>query len=199
LLDSANCFVELVLNEPPLFAGVQADQEGKAPDGQVSPSKIPTVPVSDNCKETNEGSCPVCHEEFDQIFKEDGSDDDGRWHYHNAIRPEEGEEDTIVYHPQCYQDRLTSASEGMEEESFANAVSTEESPGSVKPELDQEMKEETKEETKEAVEETKEAVETSGNEDPEEKMEVEQCDEGKCSKCDFFLTSELDTNVTYFS
>ena len=97
-----------------------------------SPDEISVVPASSN---QEENMCPICHEEFDQFYKQDfdssaaevvdakGSltnidDGGGRWHLKNAIRPipqENDEQDDSMdkyagraFHPQCYQDRKNS-------------------------------------------------------------------------------------------
>ena len=49
---------------------MMADPESKDNDPTTV---IPTVPVTDN---EEDGTCPVCNEEFDQFFKQDGTDDD---------------------------------------------------------------------------------------------------------------------------
>ena len=85
-------------------------------DRGASPSALknqPSVPVdqdgaADNSSSASAVQCPVCNEEFEQFFKQDGTDDDdsdGRWHYRNAVRPVEG--GGALYHPQCYQDYKT--------------------------------------------------------------------------------------------
>ena len=52
------------------FPDMMADPESKDDDPTTV---IPTVPVTDN---EEDGTCPVCNEEFDQFFKQDGTDDD---------------------------------------------------------------------------------------------------------------------------
>jgi pre-mRNA cleavage complex 2 protein Pcf11 len=63
--------------------------------------EIPTVPAS---TDTNENTCPVCHEEFDQFFKEENhaDQDAGQWNLRNAIRPDGP--GTRAYHPGCLND-----------------------------------------------------------------------------------------------
>merc|ERR1719431_1306870 len=57
---------------------------------------ISTVAV----KEGDNGStCPVCREEFEQIYKQGEGSEEGGWYLHNAMRHE-----GVLYHPECYKD-----------------------------------------------------------------------------------------------
>lgn len=111
---------------------IEEDKEGNEDPKSRSgtPNEIPIVPAGSS---PEDNICPICHEEFDQFYKQDFadisssegvggkgrtfSDDDGggRWHLKNAIRPEASEQDSNdpstekyagrAFHPQCYQDR----------------------------------------------------------------------------------------------
>ncbi|XP_059080706.1 uncharacterized protein LOC131878647 [Tigriopus californicus] len=93
----------------------EAELRGSA-NTSPEPEKIPTVPVSeDSVKREGEGSCSICKEEFDQFFKEGtDDDDDGKWHYRNAILVE----DEGIFHPQCHADKANSQHNFLIDESF---------------------------------------------------------------------------------
>ena len=102
----------------PVFPdGLADDPNGEGGERGVSPAGLPSVPVSEvESVRAVESACPVCNEEFEQFFKEEdgpaaGDDTDGRWHYKNAIRPDDGE-DGRLYHPQCYQDFKANGGKG---------------------------------------------------------------------------------------
>ena len=94
--------------------------------------------MSDNSEvAAAEGTCPVCKEEFEYFYKQDGTgDDDGHWHYSNAIRPEE--EPEKIYHPQCFEDRK--ANESLLNEEDVSMEDTEDEASVVKSEPSQDEK-----------------------------------------------------------
>ncbi len=59
-----------------------AEGENRSDGDRSSPANLPSVAVSDDeKKKKEEGVCPVCKEEFDQFYKEDGTDDDNDSRY----------------------------------------------------------------------------------------------------------------------
>ena len=62
---------------------------------------IPTVPMSANPAENR---CPVCKEDFIEIYKDDDDDDDDTYLLENAIRPQGP--GSNAYHPECYEQYL---------------------------------------------------------------------------------------------
>ena len=62
----------------------------------------PTVPKSDN---PSENRCPVCKEDFIEVYKDDGDDEeDEAFYLDNAIRPQGP--GSNAYHPECYEQYL---------------------------------------------------------------------------------------------
>jgi len=57
---------------------------------------ISTVAVREG---DNGSTCPVCREEFEQIYKQGEGSEEGGWYLHNAMRHE-----GVLYHPECYKD-----------------------------------------------------------------------------------------------
>ena len=103
-------------------------------NAEQSEAEIPTVPASAN---PDENRCPVCHEDFDQLFKEDNpeaDDDAGQWHLKNAVRPDGP--GARAFHPLCHADakNLDMEFEEDEEEAIeAAAKQPEEKPEEEKP------------------------------------------------------------------
>ena len=64
---------------------------------QEENEEIPTVPKSETAEFNR---CPVCREDFDVIFMQEG---ENALHLHNAMRPENVVE-SQAYHPLCYND-----------------------------------------------------------------------------------------------
>lgn len=106
----------------------EAELRGSA-NTSPEPEKIPTVPVSeDSVKPEGEGTCSICKEEFDQFFKEGtDDDDDGKWHYRNAIFVE----DEGIFHPQCHADKANSQHNFLIDESFHEDEEEEQQPSSM--------------------------------------------------------------------
>jgi pre-mRNA cleavage complex 2 protein Pcf11 len=57
---------------------------------------LPSTPATDSASD-DERACPVCKEKFEHVFNHD--DDEGAWHYKNALRVEDR-----IFHPLCYED-----------------------------------------------------------------------------------------------
>merc|ERR1711970_1576774 len=61
--------------------------------------EVPTVRVG--AGESAE-TCPVCLEQFNQVYKQQGDEEEeGAWHLHNAMRDPDG----VAYHPECFKDK----------------------------------------------------------------------------------------------
>ena len=77
---------------------------------------IPTVSKSTN---PSENRCPVCKEDFIEVYKDENPDDDddiGLYHLENAVRPQGP--GSSAYHPECYEQYLISLDQNNSEKYF---------------------------------------------------------------------------------
>eukprot|EP00096_Caligus_rogercresseyi_P003843 TRINITY_DN1758_c0_g1_i10.p1 TRINITY_DN1758_c0_g1~~TRINITY_DN1758_c0_g1_i10.p1 ORF type:complete len:698 (+),score=329.85 TRINITY_DN1758_c0_g1_i10:464-2557(+) len=86
----------------------EEDKENTNTEPHETEKEIPTVPAR---KSTEENTCPVCKEEFEEFYKDD-TDEDGKWLLYNAVPGENGG----IYHPQCLQDLSVDKSSPLEDE-----------------------------------------------------------------------------------
>lgn len=96
--------------------------------------EIPTIPVKTDGS-GGEEECPVCLEQFNQVYKQGEGDEEGCWHLHNAMRDESG----VAYHPECFKDKEAQERETTLEETDikleTTLETTAESSSTVKEEL----------------------------------------------------------------
>lgn len=148
--------------------------------------EVPTVPKSSNPKEN---TCPVCKEDFVEIYKEENpdledDDDGGVYHLQNAIRP--GGPGTFAYHPLCFEDASKVGNESLDR--FDSMEESYEIEPEVKPEVADkpEVKQETTDkpevestdvEMKDEEEKAKVETKTDGDNETEEKTEPTEIEE----------------------
>merc|ERR1712233_206099 len=77
--------------------GIEDEVEGMEEDMIAEEEVvISTVAVEEG---DNGRTCPVCREEFEQIYKQGEGSEEGGWYLHNAMRHED-----VLYHPECHKD-----------------------------------------------------------------------------------------------
>ena len=128
-------------------------------------AEIPTVPLAPGEPQT--AHCPICNEDFDTFFKQklDGSDDDGCWHYVNAVKADDGR----IFHPQCHKDLGAQSKSAMLLDSSQESVdeSMEEGDGEgLKQEAKEEKDDEEKMDTNEALPKIDEEEKEVASEEP---------------------------------
>ena len=182
-------------------------------DNEPMEEVVPTVPKSSN---PAENTCPVCKEDFVEVYKEENpdledDDDGGVYHLQNAIRPQGP--GTNTYHPQCYEDASKIGNESLDrldsmEESYEvgpqesepkideqNEKANDDEAKVVEATEDVEMKEEVDAENIKAEDENVEPVETDVKPSADD-SEKEAAEEGAANADQEGTDEEVKKEVT---